>query len=108
MLEIINILIAIGIPSAVMTYTLHRFETRQDKKEQKVEEKTEKQEKLQLIILDTLNANIELSEATAKAVQRIPDAKCNGDMHAALDKIKNMKSKQSELIEEQGIKHIMN
>lgn len=108
MYELLNLIIAIGVPSAVMAYIFHRFEKRQDKKEQEVEEKTDKQERLQIIILDTLNANIELSEATARAVQRIPEAKCNGDMHAAIDKIKVMKDRQNELIEEQGIKHIMN
>ena len=117
MYELLNLIVAIGVPSTVMAYIFHRFEKRQDKKEQEVEEKTDKQERLQIIILDTLNANIELSEATARAVQRIPDAKCNGripdakcngDMHAAIDKIKVMKDRQNELIEEQGIKHIMN
>ena len=42
-------------------------------------------EKLQYMMLKALDGSLCLSEATAKAVQRIPDAKCNGDMHAALN-----------------------
>ena len=44
-----------------------------------------------MIILDNLNATMTLAEATAKAIQRMPDAKCNGDMHAALDVVSQVK-----------------
>lgn len=36
-------------------------------------------------LLASTNAALAVSEATARAVQRIPDAHCNGDMHAALN-----------------------
>ena len=39
---------------------------------------------------------IALAEATAKAVQRIPDAKCNGDMHAALEYAQKVKHEQKD------------
>ena len=107
MYEILNLIIEIGVPAAVMAYIFRRFEQRQDKKEQEVEEKTDKQERLQIIILDTLNANIEPSEATARAVQRIPDAHCNGDMHAALDYAAGVKHKQKEFLAKQGVHAIL-
>ena len=44
MYELLNLIVAIGVPSAVMAYIFRRFEQRQDKKEQEVEEKTDKQE----------------------------------------------------------------
>lgn len=47
--------------------------------------KEENREKLQYMTVKALDGALALSEATAKAVQRIPDAKCNGDMHKALD-----------------------
>ncbi len=49
-------------------------------------------------------AAIALAEATARAVQRIPDAKCNGDMHAALDYAAKVKHEQKDYLAEQGIR----
>lgn len=48
-------------------------------------------------------AAIALGEATAKAVQRIPDANCNGDMHDALNYAANIKHKQKDFLTKQGI-----
>ena len=48
-------------------------------------------------------AAVALAEATARAVQRIPDAKCNGDMHAALDYAAKVKHDQKEFLAKQGI-----
>lgn len=44
-----------------------------------------------------------LGEATARAVQRIPDAHCNGDMHAALEYVTEVKRDQKEAMAKQGI-----
>ena len=52
-------------------------------------------------------AAIALGEATAKAVQRIPDAHCNGDMHAALDYASKVKHAQREVVSRCGIKSII-
>ena len=53
-------------------------------------------------------AAIALGEATAKAVQRIPDAHCNGDMHAALDYAAEVKHKQRDFVAKRGISAIIN
>ena len=47
-----------------------------------------------------------LGEATARAVQRIPDANCNGDMHQALDYVANVQRKQKDFLMELGIHSI--
>ena len=44
-----------------------------------------------------------MGEATAEAVQRIPDAHCNGDMHAALKYTRKIKHEQNDFLMEQGI-----
>jgi len=44
-----------------------------------------------------------LAEATASAVERIPDAHCNGDMHAALDYAAKVKHEQRDFLAKQGI-----
>ena len=43
----------------------------------------------------------------ARAVQRIPDAHCNGDMHAALDYAAKIKHAQKDFLTSQGIHAII-
>ena len=52
------------------------------------------------------SAAIALGEATARAVQRIPDAHCNGDMHAALEYATRVKHEQKDFLTKQGIQAI--
>ncbi len=57
-------------------------------------------------LLATSNAALALGEATARAVQRIPDAHCNGDMHAALNYAAKIKHEQRDFLAAQGIDNI--
>ena len=54
----------------------------------------------------TINASLALGEATARAVQRIPDAKCNGDMHAALEYAQKVKHEQKDFLREQALENL--
>ena len=96
------ILAALGLPSAVTGLIIRRMEKRLDKREAqrkkeqealeaKAEEREKKREQLELVLIQSTSAAIALGEATARAVQRIPDAHCNGEMHAALDYAANVK-----------------
>lgn len=111
-------LVAAGIPSGFFAFGLwlieHRIEQREkaraeeDKKRREAEAKREQsREELQICIYETSLAAIALGEATAKAVQRIPDAHCNGDMHAALDYASKVKHAQREVVSRCGIKSIV-
>lgn len=81
---------------------------RRDKKErEKAAEQQKMQEQLMLKLIEGSWAAIALGEATAKAMQRIPDAHCNGDMHAALDYAVEVKHKQKEFLAECGIHSIL-
>ncbi len=72
--------------------------------EQKHRDEQEKaREQLILMLIQSTSASIALGEATAKAVQRIPDAKCNGDMTAALAYATDVKHAQKEFLAKQGI-----
>jgi predicted extracellular nuclease len=57
-------------------------------------------------MVQSTGAAIALGEATARAVQRIPDAHCNGDMHAALNYASEMKHQQKDFLAKQGIRAI--
>ena len=75
---------------------LKRMERRMDEKEQQ-----------ELYLVKGINASIALGEATAKAVARIPDAHCNGDMHAALEYAQKIKHEQKDFLNEQAIHAIV-
>ena len=102
------------LPSAVTGFCfwlLQRKIQKSDKKRDEEEEQkiksAEKREKLreqqELFLVQGVNAAIALGEATAKAVQRIPDANCNGDMHAALEYAAKVKHEQRDFLAKQGI-----
>lgn len=91
-----------GGPSVVLgiiAFCFKRYLARRDAKEEKIE-------RLMLLMLRTGRANNVLSVATAKAVQRIPDAKCNGDMKEALEKAAAIQSEEKDLLMDEGIRHI--
>ena len=113
-----SLIAMMGIPTAVTGFFFwlleHRIQKREKKREQqeataraKAEEREHAREELQLLAIQSTNAAIALAEATAKAVQRIPDAKCNGDMHAALDYAAKVKHEQKDFLTKQGIQAIL-
>lgn len=98
-----TLIIAMSIPSAITGFCFWMVQRKIDR-HQKVQDKKEAARKQnEIIIIESMNAAIALSEATAKAVQRIPDAKCNGDMHAALAYATEIKHKHKDFITAQGI-----
>lgn len=106
-----------GIPTAVTAFCfwlIKRKITKLDERnaqerkarQKEVDKKEEKRNEVQYLLVQSVNAAIALSEATAKAVERIPDANCNGDMKAALDFATKVKHQQRETLLKQGIKDI--
>ena len=95
-----------GIPSAIMGLVVWWLKRHIDKNERKRDERERNTEKLMLLIMQTSRATNILAEATAKAVQRIPDAHCNGDMTSALEQAAKIQKEEKDFIMDQGIKHI--
>ena len=103
-----------GVPTAffgLFIWLLQRNITKRDKKreqediarEKRAEEREKNREKLDVVLLQSTSAAIALGEATAKAVQRIPDAHCNGDMHAALNYAAQIKHNQKDFLTSIGV-----
>lgn len=101
-----DFIIAMGIPSAIMGLMVWWLKRYIDKRDKKAEEREHDLEKLMLMIMQTSRANNVLAEATAKAVQRIPDAHCNGDMKSALERAERIQKEEQEFLIDKGIKHI--
>lgn len=92
-----------GLPTAFTGVCVWRLQRRIIKRE-KVEEARElAREENENFLVKGTSAAIALSEATARAVQRIPDAHCNGDMHAALDYANSVKREHKDFLMKQGI-----
>lgn len=105
-MTIAQLIAAMGIPSAItglLVWWLKRYIDKRDKKREDRERNTEK---LMLLIMQTSRATNILAEATAKAVQRIPDAHCNGDMTSALEQAAKIQKEEKDFIMDQGIRHI--
>ena len=98
---------AMGIPSAIMGLIIWRLERRIDKQEKEQAAQEQGQKDLFVLVVQGTNAAIALGEATARAVQRIPDAHCNGDMHDALDYAADIKHKQKVFLTRQGVSYLM-
>ena len=72
-----------------------------------MDEKDRAREQHEYLIVKSINASMALGEATAEAVQRIPDAHCNGDMHAALEYARKVKHEQKDFLNKQAVHSIM-
>ena len=101
-----NLIALMGIPSAITGFFFWWLKRYIDKTETKRELREQNTEQLILIMMQTNRATNILAEATARAVQRIPDAHCNGDMHNALEAAATIQKKEKDFIFNQGIKNI--
>lgn len=100
------LILAAGIPSAITGFLVWLLKREIDKRDKVREERERSTEQLMLMMMNTTRANNILAVATAKAVQRIPDAKCNGDMTAALEQAAEVQKAEKDFLISQGIKHI--
>lgn len=99
-------ILAMGIPSAACGLLVWYLKKKIDERDARLDEREKNLEKLMLMIMQTSRANNILATATARAVQRIPDAKCNGDMTKALEEAQKLQAAEKDFLVEQGVKHI--
>lgn len=103
---IIAFIAAMGIPSAITSLAMWWFKKQMDKRDAKNEEKEQNTERMILLIAQSSRATYTVAEATAKAVQRIPEAHCNGDMTEALKQAKKLQMEEQQFFIDQGVKRI--
>lgn len=105
-LTIAQLIAVFGIPSAITGLAIWWMKRRIEKNEAKAKEHEENLEALVLMMMQTTRANTVGITAIARAIQRIPDAQCNGDMTAALDEMEKIQKKEQQFIIDKGIKYI--
>ena len=95
-ISLVSTLISAAV--AVLVAVLNRRMARQDKEKDAL---TAARVKNETLLIKLSMASLALGEATAEAVQRIPDAHCNGEMHEALDFAKATKKEYREFERQQ-------
>ena len=134
-MEVWEVLMQWGVPAGITGFIIWIFKRSIEKKDKEKEErqlekerereKAEKEkeereriakeaaeererniETLMLMIMQTCRANTVLAEATARAVQRIPDAHCNGDMTSALKQAEKIQKEEQQFLIDKGVKYI--
>lgn len=100
--------VVIGVIEALVTSMGIWFLQRSiSKRDQAAQEREREREDMEFNLLTAVNASIALGEATAKAVQRIPDAHCNGDMTAALSYTTEVKHDLKNFLNRKAVEKIV-
>lgn len=95
-----------AVPSAVVGLIIWWLKKRIERNEKENETRLKNQEQLILMMMQSTRANNVGIEAIARAVQRIPDAHCNGDMDDALKKMRKYAEEEKEFLLKRGIQFI--
>ena len=105
-MEIAELILLFGIPTAITGLGVWWIKRRIEKNEAKAKEHEQNLEALVLMMMQTSRANTVGITAIARAIQRIPDAHCNGDMTAALEEMEKIQKKEQQFIIDKGIKYL--
>lgn len=95
-----------GVPSAITGLLVWLLKKHIDNRDKQIKAREDNVEKLMFMIVKTSEATNILAEATAKAVQRIPEAHCNGDMTSALKRASDIRKESQQFLISNGVKHI--
>ena len=103
---IIQLILLFGIPTAITSLGSFLLKRRIEKNEAEAKEHEQNLESLVLMMIQSSRANSVGITAIARAIQRIPDAHCNGDMKAALEEMEKIQTKEQQFITDKGIKYL--
>lgn len=105
--ERVNVLIFGIIQGVVTAMGIWYLQRKLAKRDDAAEKREKEREDMEYNLLTAVNASIALGEATAKAVQRIPDAQCNGDMTAALSYTTTVKHDLKNFLNRKAVEKIV-
>jgi hypothetical protein len=109
-MDITGIIIAASIPSAFTAFCFwlleRKIQVKEDQRRAEAEKREKQRTQYEVCQLNMTVASMALAEATAKAVQRIPDAHCNGDMSTALEYAEKIKGEQKDFLRKLAIDNL--
>jgi hypothetical protein len=98
--------VALIAVACIETFSAKRQKNAEERREQKDIEREKARQENELFMIKLSYASLSLGEATAQAVQRIPDAHCNGEMHSALEYAQKVKHEHKDFLNEQRVKQL--
>lgn len=98
-----TILVAVGLPSAVVGFFVRRIEKRLDAEKKAREEQEAARKAYEGFNVHALTAVMKLSEANAIALQ---NGKCNGETRKALGYLTEVRHEQRDFLIKQGLDNI--
>lgn len=101
--DIWALLLAFGVPSAMLSLAIWYFKKTLKRNEKKQEEHEKNIESLVLMMLQSERANTILCKATAEAVR---DGHCNGNMTEAMKIVDKAAAAEKEFLLDKSIKYI--
>lgn len=105
-LTLAQLAVVFAVPSSITGLVVWWLKRKIEENEKKAREHESNLESLVLMMMESTRANTVGITAIAKAVQRIPDAHCNGDMSAALEQMEQVQEKEQQFIMDKGIKYL--
>ena len=102
-MELTQIILTFGIPSAITGLAIWFFKRRIEANEKKHQEHQNNLEELVLMMLQSTRANSILCKATAEAVR---DGHCNGNMTAAIAAVDAVAAEEKEFLLKKSIRYI--
>ena len=103
MSEMLELLTALGVPSALLGFAIWYLKRVIAKEEKRREEHDKNLESLVLMMLQSTRANTILCKATAEAVR---DGHCNGNMTEAMRIVEKTAAAEKEFLLDKSIKYI--
>ena len=98
-----TIILAAGIPSALLGLAIWYFKRHVEKRDKEQDERQKNLEQLVLMMLQSTRANTILCKATAEAVR---DGHCNGNMTSAIAIVDKAAAAEKEFLLDKSIKYI--
>jgi hypothetical protein len=102
-MEIWEIILACGVPSAIVGLAIWYIQKIIEKNEKRRDEREKHLESLVLMMLQSTRANSILGKATAEAIR---DGHCNGNVTHALEVVDKAAEAEKQFLLEKSIKYI--
>lgn len=98
-----SILGTTGIVSAIVAFAVHRIEKKIDREREERDKREQARREYERFQVRMLTATAKVCEANAIALQ---NGRCNGETHAALEVLDEVRRDQRDFLTRQGIDHL--
>jgi hypothetical protein len=111
-MDLATLIIAAGLPSAIcgvaMGLVQHNLIKRLEKAEKAHTEAEERREKGQIMLIDSVNASIKLSETIAEGCKKSGLSGFNGNVEEAMQYADDIRREQDRYYRDMGIRQVYN